>query len=233
MADAMDSKSISRKGVGVQVPASAPRPSERDPLATALLPVVLHGLNNATQVLSSLNALLALESPENGGEVLTSRAGDLAHASRQVDELGWMLALVGSASGANVLYARRERAGLRPLVASVRAALRKEARDLAHAERPLPGLASDVADGWQLPWVIGTWIWTSARALPQRSTLDWKLGRSGGHWELVCDSPFSDAHDVIARRWRSPLGALECDRAAPGACVIRFPGEWLESEEPV
>jgi hypothetical protein len=201
--------------------------AQRDPFAAALLPVLLHGLNNATQVLSSLNALLALD---EDGSVLTSRAGDLAHASRQVDDLGWLLALVGSASGADVLMARRERAGLAPLVACVRTVLRKDGRDLSRPERSLPGLATDVADGWQLPWTIGSWLWTSGRSLAPGGTgakLEWEIAAHEDAWELRCDAPWSTALEAIAQR----LPGLEAARAAPDASVLRIPLGWLTVEQ--
>ncbi len=200
--------------------------AQRDPLAAALLPILLHGLNNATQVLSSLNALLALD---EDGSVLTLRAGDLAHASRQVDELGWLLALVGSASGADVLMARRERAGLRPLVACVRTTLRKESRDLERPERSLPGLATDVADGWQLPWTIGSWLWTSGQSLPAHATLEWGITAQDEHWELHCQAAGTRAHDEIVGRVKSSLPGLEGVRTA-NASVLRIPRPWLAAE---
>lgn len=200
----------------------------RDPLATAILPILLHGLNNATQVLSSLNALLALD---ERGEVLASRSGDLAYASRQVDELGWLLALVGSASGADVLMARRERTGLRPLVACVRDGLRREHRDLAGAERVLPGLTADVADGWQLPWTIGSWLWASAQALEARTTLDWAFARDDDRWELRCDAPWGALHDEVERRARHSLPDVRCLRLAQDAIALRMPASWLAVED--
>src|SRR5262245_17233978 len=79
MADAMDSKSISRKGVGVQVPASAPEHQIEDPLARAMLPVLLHRVANATQHLNGLTALLA-----HDPGALAARGGDLAETSDRV-----------------------------------------------------------------------------------------------------------------------------------------------------
>ena len=84
MADAMDSKSISREGVGVQVPASAPA----DELARALLPALLHRLNNVTQVLAGVNSLVRVS---GSSTVLLERADDLRHAGGALEQLGWLV----------------------------------------------------------------------------------------------------------------------------------------------
>ena len=82
--------------------------SAGDPLGAALLPVLLHRLGNAGQLLSALRSVLGLE----GGErALHERADDLATTAREVEELGWALAALASASGADLLLARREPRG--------------------------------------------------------------------------------------------------------------------------
>src|SRR5262245_57726535 len=178
MADAMDSKSISRKGVGVQVPASAPE--LRDPLARALLPVLLHRVANAAQILSGLDALLPL-----GPAVLEERSGDLASAGETVDDVGWLLALLASASGSRLLLGRRNRGGLPPLLDGVRGCLRREGRDLAPAEGPLPELAPDVADGWQLPWAIASLFFLEGRGLAPKTALAWSIHPTGEGWTIA------------------------------------------------
>ena len=190
MADAMDSKSISRKGVGVQVPASAPRAA--DPLAKAMLPVLLHRMGNAAQLLNGLDALLAVDP-----SALEARAGDLAAARDQVDDLGWLLALLASASGAHLLLDRRERAGLAPLVDAVRACLRREQRDLDAGPRSLPGLAPDVGDGWQLPWGLASFLYLSGASLPARASLRWSLDIDGGAWRLESAAEHGAALDGV------------------------------------
>jgi len=138
-----------------------------------MLPVLLHRVANATQHLNGLTALLALDP-----DALGSRGGDLAETSDLVDETGWLLALLASAHGAGLLLARRERHGLRPLVACVRECLRREGRDLGDPGTPLPDLAPDVANGWQLPWALGTWLYESGRSLPPGGSLSWTLRMS-------------------------------------------------------
>ena len=126
MADAMDSKSISRKGVGVQVPASAPtRAREADELSRALVSVLLHDLANTTQYLSTLSSLMS-----DGPALNAGLLGGLSETTSEVDELGFVLGLVAHAAGADVLLERARRDGLDALLVFVKRALRSERRDL-------------------------------------------------------------------------------------------------------
>ena len=215
MADAMDSKSISRKGVGVQVPASAPPLG--DPLAKAMLPVLLHRVGNAAQLLTSLDALLAVEPG-----ALESRADDLASARELVDEVGWLLALLASASGARLLLDRRERGGLAPLLACVRACLRREGRDLAVVEGPLPGLSPDVGDGWQLPWTIASVLYLSGSSHPPRTSLRWGLELRGDVWRIRCAADRGSGSERVLRLLPEARLLREDD-----FLVLELPRDWL------
>lgn len=212
MADAMDSKSISRKGVGVQVPASAPGLS--DPLARAMLPVLLHRIGNASQLLSNLAALLDVRAG-----ALEERAEDLAAAGGIVDETGWLLALLASASGANLLLERREAHGLAPLVDGVRACLRRENRDLAPFRGSLPLLAPHVGSGWELPWYVGSVLYLSGRALPEKQSLAWSIARGEGTWRIAC------ARTTEERPRCAIAGAS--DRVEGELRVLELPAGWL------
>jgi len=133
-------------------------PGDDDPvgrLARHLLPALVHGVNNHTQFLTGLNAVLALSSD---GRVLHDRAGDLAQVAREVEDAGWLLALVASGSGSNLMLARREPRGLAIVSAWVDHALRRAgaARIAGCAERTWPELTPLVLEGWQLPWAIGS-----------------------------------------------------------------------------
>ena len=226
MADAMDSKSISRKGVGVQVPASAPErrtsgpAAFADPLARAMLPVLLHRVANATQHLNALAALVSVDP-----EALGKRGDDLGGTSDLVDETGWLLALLASAQGARLLLARRERRGLPALVACVRECLRREGRDLVLPEASLPDLAPDVADGWQLPWAIGNWLLESGLALPARESLAWSFRRTADDVRFetrVANADLSALEAFLARELPGSTCTLD-----GGVAALRFPGGWI------
>ena len=75
----------------------------------ALLPVLIHEMNNGTQLLGGFRSLLEIP----GGEALfAQKAGELAQGSSKLEELGFALAVVSTSSGANMLLARRERRGI-------------------------------------------------------------------------------------------------------------------------
>ncbi len=212
MADAMDSKSISRKGVGVQVPASAPQLA--DPLARAMLPVLLHRIGNASQLLSNLDALLEVRPV-----ALEERPEDLAAAGEIVDDVGWLLALLASASGARLLLDRREAHGLEPLVACVRACLRREGRDLDATTSPLPRLSPRVGSGWELPWAFASMLYLSGRELPPRGSLAWSIEPRGDVWRLAC------AKTTDVRLGLELPGAK--DLVEGDSRILEVPADWL------
>lgn len=240
MADAMDSKSISLTGVGVQVPASAPTPYDatgaagpvvaraRDPLAEAAVPVLLHRLNNATQILTSLNSLLALG--PDGRALFEARAGDLAYASERVDELGWCLAVAASALGADLLLARRDRAGLVALVELVGEVLRRDGRALAKPAHSLPVLRVDVAHGWQLPWAFASWLWTSGSVLESGAELEWHVSALDDRVRLVCRAPWSEAHSRARDAWAARLPGARFEQAEDArgpSAILSMPSAWF------
>jgi hypothetical protein len=173
----------------------------RDPLAEALFPVLVHRLNNATQVLSSLNAVLAADLDDS---LLEGSSTDLAEASQDVHELGWLLGVLASAGGANLLLERREESGLTILTRALRDGLRRQGRDLEQREG-LPALVPD-GDGWQTPWAIGSVLWSAGNALAREETLRWSLEEHGAGWRLECASaPRGDALTSLAARLAGAL----------------------------
>ena len=63
-----------------------------DPLVQALLPVALHQLGNATQLLTGLNAMLGFE---DGHQLLAARAGDFTRAGETIERVGWLMGGLG------------------------------------------------------------------------------------------------------------------------------------------
>lgn len=179
MADAMDSKSISRKGVGVQVPASAPEPP--DALAQLLLPVLLHRLNNVTQVLAGVNSLVRLT---GSPAPLVQCAGDVEHAGAALGRLGWLVHALSRGLGAPIGAERREEQGLEWLLDLVVEALRREGREL---ERPgaLPRLPPGC--GVSECWEIARELHAAAMGAPPRAALDWSVEVEGARLALRCE----------------------------------------------
>jgi hypothetical protein len=194
-----------------------------------MLPVLLHRVANASQLLSGIDALLAVDP-----DALDRRADDLASAGEIVDEIGWLLALLASASGAHLLLDRRERAGLASLVACVRACLRREGRDLDLPAGPLPLLSPDVIDGWQLPWAVGSLLYLAGCSLPPRASLRWAIGLRGETWRVECDDePGSDLKHRLEHRMTRPLEGLPAARLSRegNLVALELPRPWLLDPE--
>jgi hypothetical protein len=168
------------------IESSDPRATHEDPFTKAMLPVLMHRLNNATQLLQGWTALASLP---GGASLAAERCSDLAEASRTIDETGWLLGVLASASGQELLLARRERRGLEPLLAAVHEAARRSDRELAPHEGSLPDLRPESGDGWQAPWMIGAWLFANALALPEKSRLEWELRRCTNADEVACRAP--------------------------------------------
>jgi hypothetical protein len=179
MADAMDSKSISREGVGVQVPASAPVP--HDELARALLPALLHRLNNVTQVIAGVNSLVRLT---GDSAPLVRCAGDLEHAGGALERLGWQVHALARAMGSPIGAERREERALEWLVELVGEALRREGRDLA-LRGAFPRLPADC--GFAECWALAGELHTAALAAPARTRLAWSARLEGERLVLDCE----------------------------------------------
>jgi hypothetical protein len=179
-----------------------------------MLPVLLHRMGNASQLLSNLAALLEVRA-----SALEERSEDLGAAGGIVDETGWLLALLASASGANLLLERREAHGLAPLVDAVRACLRREGRDLASAAGALPRLSPSVASGWELPWYLGSVLYLCGRALPEKAALAWSIARGVGSWRLACARTTDERPSLALPGVR--------DRVEGDLRVVELPVGWL------
>lgn len=213
MADAMDSKSISREGSR----GSSPRPgtsvgaepsiSADGELAAALLPVVLHELNNHTQYLAVLAALARSGAPD------ASADSGLAPTANAVRELGWVLGLVAAADGADYLRDRSEADGLAPVVRCVRQALRREGRDLARADREMPRLSPRV--GWRGARRAGVLLLACGRA--SATPLEFEIRADGDALALACR--------VDRAALAADVAALASDGPEPGWCAFRVAPE--------
>lgn len=194
-----------------------------DPLAATLLPVLMHRMNNTTQLLSTLNTLSA-----RGEEVnwLEERSGDLAHASESIDHTGYLLAILACACGADLLLERRVSGGLGIAVRAVGQALKREHRFLAEPERVMPLLAPDVRNGWELPWALASLLLQAGRSLEAEKTLEWQLLQEDSSWVLVSDAPPADRFESLASAIARRLPECTLDVRRHG-WSWRMPAPWL------
>jgi hypothetical protein len=198
-----------------------------DPLARALLPALMHGLNNATQLLASLNALAAAG---DGERWLERRSADLARTSAQIEDLGYVLGVLASASGADLLGERRDARGLELVLGVVRSALRRSAAGLAPGPDPLPTLATSVGGGWELPWAVSTLLWATAVDRAPESTLAWSLEGGEAGWVLAATEPGGATLASVSGRVGDLLAGAHLDLGAEG-WSLSLPGPWLRPGE--
>lgn len=198
----------------------------RDPLSEALLPVLVHRMNNTTQLLSNLGAVLKHAA---GRDWLHERSSDLADAYRELDDTGYLMAVLASASGADLLLDRREARGVALMVASVGEVVRREGGTFREACQPLPEQAPGVKDGWQLAWAVGALLLLSARACgSQGSSFEWQLLEDSEAWVLVGSCVPSDGFASLAPTLagRLPEAALDVRREG---WSWRLPAAWLRT----
>ena len=191
-----------------------------DPLTRALMPVVLHQMANATQLLAGLEAVLSME----GGEALfEERADDLARTSLDVEDLGWVMAVLGSAVGADLLLARRQPRGLEILLPLVGKALHRAERPALAMPPGLPQLAPAALDGWQTPWAVASLL-LAAGEDAETAAPSWELTLAAEGWRLTV----AKGETVMAR-------APSVLERTPGARVeegtehlhLILPADWL------
>ena len=196
-----------------------------DPLVAHLLPVVVHEVNNATQLLVGLKAMLEIP----GGEALfAARANDLAATSVRMSDLGFAMAVLATAAGADMLMARRDARSVEILWGLAMKAVQRESGAEVQVDGSPPLTRPDALDGWQVAW--------AAASLP-----------------IICAN--SGVGDVWSWEWRAEGSLVGRSRStatvgtglldalverAPGLRVEPGPGtiewiprpEWLESRDP-
>ncbi len=183
-----------------------------DPVARVLLPVLLHEVNNATQLLVGLRAILELP----GGEAMfNSRADDLGRTSHMMDDLGFALAVVATAGGANMLLARRDDRSVRILWDLAKKALTRGGGVTISESGELPLTSPAALDGWQLAWSVAALLIAASGddgARAERWVWKWLSTEDGGA-ELVgfVAAELGSAEDAIGRETLSSIA----ERIAP------------------
>ncbi len=190
--------------------------STSDPVARVLLPVLLHEVNNATQLLVGLRAILELP----GGEAMfNSRADDLGRTSHMMDDLGFALAVVATAGGANMLLARRDERSVRILWDLAKKALTRGGGVKITDSGEPPLTAPSALDGWQLAWSVAALLIAASGddgARAERWVWKWRTTDEGGA-ELVgflaeeagaAEGVLGTDTLALVRERVSPLGAL-------------------------
>lgn len=189
MADAMDSKSISRKGVGVRLPSLAPaqeleevrRAREFRCLTEELAPLLWASLGARLgrarfELSETLTALRHERANALRDECALARQEDLRE---QVRRAGWCLGVLGAGQGVDLLRARRERDGLRWLLGALAEA---RAFGLEPDASELPQLARGTSMAFELPLLAA---WCVLRASSSSARVRWRAERASAGQRLV------------------------------------------------
>ncbi len=201
LVDAMDSKSISRKGVGVRVPSLVPAPlahpnvrAGADELALVLLPA-LHGvLRDAARCFDR-----AAATPDAWAD--ERRMRDVASRSRRCHQVGWCFGLLAAASGVDVLRARHEPDGLRAILVLLGDALDDRAIEPHPSELP----RTRARAGWELAFVFAV---VALRVSAHEASIAWRMTER-------------DNRTTLCVRGRAPDLPRELLALVPGARAVR------------
>ena len=200
-----------------------------DPLAAAMLPVLVHRMNNTTQLLSNLHAILQAD---GGTDWLGERADDLAHSATDVHQLGYLLAVLSSSAGADLLLARREADGIELMLRAVADIARRAGRRLSLPDDGLPKQSAEVHRGWELPWAFGALLHQAVMELPEGEALQWRIEATSDSWVLRSSraflTPVGGLRALLEERL--PETVLELDE---DGWRWLLPRAWLTASDPI
>ena len=191
-----------------------------DPLVRFLMPVVLHKLANVTQLLTGVSTLLGMG---EGADLLEARSRDLQEGGELVEDLGWVMAILGSASGDDLLLARRKAQGLDVIASLVTEGARRDGLPQLTYEPPLPLLTSGVMDGWQLPWCFGS-VLLAALQNPEGKPVH-LVCRGSGEDGWILELPAGPGLETCLGAAKSVLPDLKWQTKA--TTEVSWPADWL------
>ncbi|MBK7641834.1 MAG: hypothetical protein IPJ19_02080 [Planctomycetes bacterium] len=144
-----------------------------DELAAALLPALLHKLNNVTQVIASVNSLARLT---GCAAPLVQCASDLDLAGGELARLGWLVGALARGVGSGIGSPRHEERALEWLLDLLGETLRRDGWELAPGSE-IPRVEPEF--GFESSWAIASWILACAHSGAQREPLAFALERAG------------------------------------------------------
>lgn len=189
-------------------------------VAAKLLPALLHDVNNATQLLVGLKAMLEIP----GGEsMFAKRVDDLARTSARMDDLGFALAVLSTAGGANMLMARREPRSIEILWELTLKALQRAGGDPIDVVGEPPRTVPDALGGWQLAWSVAALLMACA-ARSGHSDWSWIWSEDGSLEGRSASAATLEEGALRSIAERAPGLVLE---GTPGRALWRAPDHWL------
>ncbi|MBI5431961.1 MAG: hypothetical protein HZA52_03915 [Planctomycetes bacterium] len=191
-----------------------------DAAARALLPVLLHRVNNATQVLVGIDELL------RSGRA-AEFSPDLARISGDVHEVGWLFGVLAAGLDADTLVERVERDGLASVARWATLAVRRVERELELVGAAELLLAAPPRLAPRAAFALAFACIRAAEALPSGGSLRAEVAWHGGRWELALDARLDDD----AAEWLDAFEGTELARTS-ATTTWRVPAPWFATREP-
>ena len=163
-------------------------------------------------------------------ELERSAAGldtSLEHVTRENRRLGWVLGVLASSTGADLLGDRRDPEGLEQLFVLLGRVLSERGVELVESTAS-PRVGNHVRSGWELPWALGTAVLLAAGRGAGRVELEWSVGGTECGLSVTSREPLPLS---VWDSFRSVLDQrLEGARLAVGerSLHLTLPGDWLE-----
>ena len=197
-----------------------------DPLVALLMPAVIHRLGNATQLLTGLNAMLAM-GDQDALDMVAGRGEDLSRAGMHSIHMGYALGVLGSVQGSNLLLSRREARGLEWMVELLGEALRREGGQLGVPTGPIPDQNPAAMDGWQAAWAVCRIL--LAGATDSTADQSWSLQQSaaGGPWLLDVPRPHPDDLEQLAMAFEGQTCGLLLGTCSEARATFELPADWF------
>ena len=194
-----------------------------DKLGKAVLPHLLGRLDGTTECFRALARSLTEDSHASLSEQLS--LSRVEEAQGEAHRVGWFLGCLASASGTDLLIARREDNGLRLFCGLILDALAGEIT-LTPGSAELPRIATGIGRGWELSFIAGFLFYAALKGERDSDGLAWSLERGPEQAFLRVHSMLRGEDGVLLERL---AGLLPGARASAGeeCAELVFPDPWL------
>ena len=196
-----------------------------DQLGRAVLPHLLGRLDGTTESFRVLTRKLT-ENPKAtiSDEAALSR---VESAQGEAHRVGWFLGCLASASGTDLLIARREENGLRLFCGLVLEALGEGVRIEPDAEA-LPRTATGIGRGWELSFLTGFLFHAALAGQFPEGRLNWSIERHNENAFLRVESALNKDDATLLEELAELLPGARASASVERA-ELRFPDAWLAS----
>lgn len=201
---------------------------ELDPLVALLMPAVIHRLGNATQLLTGLNAMLAMGDQE-ALDMVAGRGEDLSRVGLHATHMGYALAVLGSVQGNDLLLSRREPRGLEWMVELLGEALRREGGQLGQVRGSLPDQDPAALDGWQAAWAVCRILLAGATDSTQEQSWSLRQAAPGSPWQLDVPRPHPDDIEQLTRVFERRAPSLRLGACTDTRAIFELPVTWFRA----